>query len=161
LEAITVEAEHEGMTHLYINPDFKPLLRALLRLRHDFVMIGRTASEPLPENLQARFAESLARISCTTAEYLRGLGTALTKHRDAPSPAAVETALAGFAADMAALRREGATDSLPDDTAERIYALAFALEQLGRDLDNLAHRVDEFVRRRAASFEVMTPRPGH
>jgi uncharacterized membrane protein YccC len=160
LEAITVEAKHEGMTQLYTSPDFKPLLRTLLRLRHDFVMIGRTASEPLPEDLQARFAGSLARITSTTAEYLRGLGAALTKHRNAPSPSAVETALRGYAADMAALRREGAADSLPNDVAERIFALAFALEQLGRDLDSLAHCVDEFAQRRATSVRMMTTTPG-
>jgi uncharacterized membrane protein YccC len=161
LEAITIEAKHEGMTHLYNSPDFRPLLRALLRLRHDFVMIGRTASEPLSEDLQARFAGTLADITCTTAEYLHGLGTALTKHRDAPSPGAVETALRGYAAAIAALRHEGAADSLPDGAAERIFALAFALEQLGRDLGRLAQSVNEFAQHRAASFEVVTPRPGH
>jgi uncharacterized membrane protein YccC len=161
LEAIAAEAKHEGMAYLYASPDFRPLLRTLLRLRHDFVMIGRTASDPLPEDLQARFAGSLARITSTTAEYLRGLGAALTKHRNAPSPSAVETALRGYAADMAALRRAGAAGSLPDDAAERIFALAFALEQLGRDLDGLAHCVNQFAQRRAASFRIMTPRPGH
>jgi hypothetical protein len=119
------------------------LLRALLRLRHDFVMIGRTASEPLPEDLQARFAGSLACIAGTTADYLRGLGATLTKRRDAPSPGAVETALRGYFADLAALRREGAAGSLPDDAAERIFALAFALEQMARDLDGLARCVNE------------------
>jgi len=161
LEAIAAEAKHEGMAYLYASSDFRPLLRTLLRLRHDFVMIGRTASEPLPEDLQARFAESLAHIACTTANYLRGLGAALTKHRDAPSPCAVKTALRGYAADMAALRRDGAASSLSDDAAERIFALAFALEQLGRDLDSLAHCVNQFAQRRAASFRIIFTRPGH
>ena len=152
LEAFAAEAKQEGITYLHASPDLRPLLRALLRLRHDFVMIGRTASEPLPEDLQARFAGSLACIAGTTADYLRGLGAALTKRLDAPSPGAVETALRGYAADMATLRREGAAGSLPDDSAERIFALAFALEQLGRDLDGLAHCVNEFSQRRAASF---------
>jgi uncharacterized membrane protein YccC len=143
LEAIAAEAKHEGMAYLHASPDFRPLLRTLLRLRHDFVMIGRTASEPLPEDLQARFAGSLACIAGTTADYLRGVGVALTKRRAAPSPGAVATALHRYAADMAALRREGAAGSLPDDAAERVFALAFALEQLGRDLDGLAHCVNE------------------
>jgi uncharacterized membrane protein YccC len=151
LEAIAAEAKHEGMAHLHASPDFKPLLRTLLRLRHDFVMIGRIASEPLPEDLLARFAGSLACIAGTTADYLRGLGAALTKRRATPAPGAVETALRGYDADMAALRREGAADSLPDGAAERIFALSFALEQLGRNLDGLAHCVNEFAQRRATS----------
>jgi hypothetical protein len=149
------------MAYLYASSDFRPLLRTLLRLRHDFVMIGRTASEPLPEDMQARFAESLARIACTTADYLRGLGAALTKHRAAPSPGAVEAALRGYADELAALRREGTTNSLSGDAAERIFALAFALEQLGRDLDRLARCVNEFAQRRAASFRMIFTRPGH
>jgi uncharacterized membrane protein YccC len=161
LEAIAAEAKHEGLTYLHASTDFGPLLRTLLRLRHDFVMIGRTASEPLPEDLQARFAGSLACIAGTTADYLRDLGAALTKRRNGPSPGAVETALRGYAADMAALRREGAAGSLPDDVAERLFALAFALEQLGRDLDGLAHCVDEFAQSRAGSSRTMTTRPGH
>jgi hypothetical protein len=40
---------------------------------------------------------------------------------------------------------KGAAGSLPDDVAERLFALAFALEQLGRDLDGLAHCVNEFA----------------
>jgi uncharacterized membrane protein YccC len=160
METIAAEAKHEGMAYLHASPDFRPLLRALLRLRHDFVMIGRTASEPLPEDLQVRFAGSLACIAGTTADYLRGLGAALTKRQDAPSSGAVETAIRGYTADTAALRRGGAAGSLPDDVAERIFALAFALEQLGRDLDDLAHCVNEFAQRRAA-FGMMTTRPGH
>jgi hypothetical protein len=62
---------------------------------------------------------------------------------------------------MAALRREGAAGSLPDDVAERLFALAFALEQLGRDLDGLAHCVNEFAQSRAGSSRTMTARPGH
>jgi len=143
LEAFAAEAKQEGIAYLHASPDLRPLLRTLLRLRHDFVMIGRTASEPLPEDLQARFAGSLACVASTTADYLRGLGAALTKRRDAPSPDAFETALRGYFADLAALRREGAAGSLPDDAAERIFALAFALEQMARDLDGLARCVNE------------------
>jgi uncharacterized membrane protein YccC len=161
LEAVAAEAKHEGMAYLHASADFGPLLRTLLRLRHDLVMIGRTASEPLPEDLQARFAGSLACIAGTTADYLRDLGAALTKRRNVPSLGAVETALRGYAADMAALRREGAAGSLPDDVAERLFALAFALEQLGRDLDGLAHCVNEFAQSRAGSSRTMTTRPGH
>ncbi len=61
---------------------------------------------------------------------------------------------------MAALRREGAAGSLPGDVAERIFALAFVLEHLGRDIDGLAHCVNELAQRRAAYFRIMTTRPG-
>jgi uncharacterized membrane protein YccC len=48
LSAISAEAEHERTAWLAAEPDTAPLLRTLLRLRHDLVMIGRTAQLPLP-----------------------------------------------------------------------------------------------------------------
>jgi uncharacterized membrane protein YccC len=161
LEAIAAEARHEGMAYLHVRPEFEPLLRTLLRLRHDLVMIGRTASEPLPEDLQARFAGSLACITGATGDYLRALGAAMMKRRDAPSRGAVETALRNHAAEVAALRREGSARSLPDDAAERIFALAFALGQLDQDLGGLARCVNRFAQRPSTSFRMMTTRPGH
>ncbi len=46
------EAERERSARLAVGPDTGPLLRTLLRLRHDLVMIGRAAITPLPEVLQ-------------------------------------------------------------------------------------------------------------
>jgi hypothetical protein len=43
------EAERERSTRLAAGPDTGPLLRTLLRLRHDLVIIGRAATIPLPE----------------------------------------------------------------------------------------------------------------
>jgi hypothetical protein len=44
---------------------------------------------------------------------------------------------------MAALRREGLTRELPGDAIARIFGLAFALDQISRDLDDLASRAEE------------------
>jgi uncharacterized membrane protein YccC len=48
------EARHERIVLLAADPDLRPLLRTLSRLRHDFVMLGRAAVEPLPDALEAR-----------------------------------------------------------------------------------------------------------
>ena len=63
LELIRAEAKHEEMTFLASEPDFDPLRHALLRLRHDLVMIGRAATAPLPQALQGRVGPLLARAS--------------------------------------------------------------------------------------------------
>ena len=65
LDAVAAEARHERMTRLAAEPDQGPLLRTLLRLRHDLVMIGRAAVEPLPEPFRTRLAPWLARIAET------------------------------------------------------------------------------------------------
>jgi hypothetical protein len=54
LDAVAAEARHERMTRLAAEPDQGPLLRTLLRLRHDLVMIGRAAAEPLPAPFRTR-----------------------------------------------------------------------------------------------------------
>jgi uncharacterized membrane protein YccC len=54
LNTIGAEAERERSAHLTAEPNIGPLLRTLLRLRHDLVIIGRAAIVPLPEVLQVR-----------------------------------------------------------------------------------------------------------
>ena len=44
-QSIAAEARHERISLLAADPDLGPLLRTLLRLRHDFVMLGRAAAE--------------------------------------------------------------------------------------------------------------------
>ena len=48
-----------------------------------------------------------------------------------------------FAAEMAALRGEGLTRTLPLECVERIFALGFALDQMHRNLNDLARCVAE------------------
>src|SRR6202011_2096745 len=48
LNAIGSEAERERAVRLSTGPDTGPLLRTILRLRHDLVMIGRASVVPLP-----------------------------------------------------------------------------------------------------------------
>lgn len=51
LAAIGVEAERERAAHLSSGADTGPLLRTVLRLRHDMVAIGRANVTPLPREL--------------------------------------------------------------------------------------------------------------
>lgn len=143
LDAIALEARHERMTRLAAEPDQGPLLRTLLRLRHDLVMIGRAAIVPLPEAVQARLGPSLARVGETAAHYLHGCAAALLAREEAPPLDAAVAALDGFGAELAALRREGLTRSLSDDAVEQVFALAFALDQLRRNFNDLARCVAE------------------
>src|SRR5262245_18156418 len=97
------------MTRLTAEPDQGPLLRTLLRLRHDLVMIGRAAAVPLPEAFRSRLAPRLANIGETTADYLRACAGALLARQGPPLLEATEAALDGYDAEFAAMRREGLT----------------------------------------------------
>jgi uncharacterized membrane protein YccC len=145
LDTVAVEARHERMTRLAAEPDQAPLLRTLLRLRHDLVMIGRAAAVPLPATFRSRLAPPVTRISETASDYLRGCSGALLARQGPPSPAAVEAALDSYDAEFAAMRREGLTRNLSDETAERVFALGFALEQLRRNFNDLGRCITEFA----------------
>lgn len=151
LEAVAVEARHERMTRLAAEPDQGPLLRTLLRLRHDLVMIGRAAAVPLPDAFRSRLAPRLTRIGAAAAAYARASAAALTARRPPPALDAVEAALDGYDVEFAAMRREGLTRDLSDEAVERVFALGFALDQLRRNFADLARCVAEFAPARSAA----------
>ncbi len=143
MNAVGAEAEHERSAGLAVGPDTGPLLRTLLRLRHDLVMIGRAAISPPPEAFRERLGSPLARVGADFADYLRASGAALQAGRDPPPLNAVESALDAYAAEVAALRREGLTRGLPGEVAERFFALGFAFEQLHNNFKDLERCVAE------------------
>ena len=145
LDKLAGEAVHERITRLGAEPDQRPLLSTMVRLRHDIIMIGRAALSPLPGAFLPRLRPHVTRISEACADYLRASGVALSGRQAAPSLDAVESALDGYAAQFAALRRQGLTRELPDDAVERIFAFGFALDQLQLHLRDLARCVAEFA----------------
>jgi len=137
LDAIAAEARHERIRFLDSEPDQGPLLRTMLRLRHDLVMIGRAAAEPLPEKFRTCLAPALAGVATATADYLRTSGKALLARSEPPPLATVGAALDDFATALATARRDGLTLGLPIDTLEHIFTLSFTLEQLHKNLVDL------------------------
>lgn len=145
MNEMSAEAQHERSAGLAGGPDTGPLLRTLLRLRHDVVMIGRAATVPLPDSFGTRLKAPLADIGAAFAEYLRESGAALLAHRGPPSLNAVNAALEAYAAKFDALRREGLTRTLSGEEAERIFALGFALEQVHHNFVDLERCVAEWA----------------
>lgn len=144
MNVVGAEAERERSTRLLTaGPDTGPLLRTLLRLRHDLVIIGRAATSPLPEAFTSRLEAPLAQIGSAFAGYFRGSGAALRAGASPPPLDAAEAALDVYAAEIAALRSEGLTRSLPGDEAERFFALGFALEQMHSNFKDLERCVAE------------------
>lgn len=144
LESLVGEAQRERRTSLSAPLDPAPVHRTLLRLRHDLVMIGRAAAVPLPEGeIARRLLPPLAAVAEAAGEALRQVGAAFVGQAPAPTTLAAHGALTGYAAALAAVRAEGLTRPLPSDAVERLFALGFALDQLVRNLDDLAARAGE------------------
>jgi uncharacterized membrane protein YccC len=155
LNAIGAEAERERAARLSSGPDTGPLLRTILRLRHDLVMIGRASVAPLPIDLQRRLSAPLARVSSTMTEYLRIMAATLRTGRGSPAIWPVQEALEAYAAQVAAVRSDGLTRGLPGDVTERFFALGFSLEQMRQNLKDLERCVSDW----SDSREIGTNKP--
>jgi uncharacterized membrane protein YccC len=140
LNASGAEAEHERTARLTSGPDTGPLLRTLLRLRHDIVILGRAAGCELPETVQARLSPALQKIGPVAGDFLRKSGAALRARDLPPSLDRVEAAFKAYAEEFDAVRHDGLIRGMTSEAAERFYALGFALEQMREHLAEV-HRV--------------------
>jgi uncharacterized membrane protein YccC len=143
LDVIHAEVKRERMSQLANAPDPGPLLRTLLRLRHDLVIVGRAAVVPLPQALQPRLGPPLQRLVAAAAGYLRACAAALAAGSLPPRLDAADAAFDDYAAEIAAIRREGLTRALPGDALEHLFTLGFALEQLHQHFRDLRQWVAE------------------
>ncbi|CAN7629090.1 FUSC family protein [Bradyrhizobium sp. LjRoot220] len=144
LHAMGQEAERERAARLSSGPDTGPLLRTILRLRHDVVMIGRECLVALPANVQARLDTPLSGVREAIVAHLRASAAALQSGASPPVIDPVQFALQGYAEEVAAVRRDGLTRTLPGDSAERFFALGFSLEQMRQNLGDLDRCVAEW-----------------
>ncbi len=144
MNAIGAEAERERAARLSSGPDTGPLLRTILRLRHDVVMIGRATVVPLPIEVQTRLAAPLTEVSTVIASFLRSAAAALREGAGAPPIHPVHVALQRYAEAVAGVRQDGLIRGRPGDTAERFFALGFSLEQMHQNLCDLDRVVGEW-----------------
>jgi len=143
---VAADAKGERIANLAPDPDPALLARTLRRLRHDLVILGRAATDPLPERVAPRLQPLLAEIGATARDYLRVSADALTARREGPTSTWVEDALAAYLAEVASMRRDGQLTALPVAERERIFALKFALQQFQQNLAELAHCVADWAR---------------
>ncbi|MGJ4888298.1 FUSC family protein [Bradyrhizobium sp. HKCCYLR20261] len=145
LNATGAEAERERSARLSSGADTGPLLRTILRLRHDVVMIGRASVVPLPSELQTRLSGPVTRVSDAIAGYLRGCAAAIRNGSGPPAIWPVHVAVKSYAEAVAALRSDGLTRGLPGDAAERFFALGFSLDQMRQNLIDLERVIAEWA----------------
>jgi len=142
---LATEAKRERVVALVPEPDPAPLSRTLLRLRHDLVMIGR-AARPFPDAIAQRLTPLLDKLGKDVGEFLDGSAAALVARGDSPSLQQVEVGLSAYHAEVNALRAEGLIRALSTDEVEQFFALGFVLDQLHRNLADLARCVQEWGR---------------
>jgi len=144
MNTIGTEAERERSAWLSSGPDTGPLLRTILRLRHDVVMIGRATVVPLPVEVQVRLAGPLAEVGAAIQRFLKSAAEALREGAGAPPIHPVHVALQHYSEAVAAVRQDGVIRGHASDTAERFFALGFSLEQMHQNLCDLDRVVGEW-----------------
>jgi hypothetical protein len=125
-------------------PNFGPLSRTLLRLRHDLVIIGRTAARPLSPELLSKLSARISAIGSAVSDYLLASATALGSGRSAPGKAQVDAAMSAYFADVSAIRAAGLLDGLSANDIEQLFTLCFAFDQLRNNLTDLERCVREW-----------------
>jgi uncharacterized membrane protein YccC len=144
LETLVGEAARERRSRLSDAPDPEPLLRTLMRLRHDVIMLRRALREPGDEALREHVAKPWSHATQTGAASLRAVGEALSEGRSPERSGAMSASLSDYRAALDEIRRRELTRALPTDVVWRLFGTGFALEQFRRDLDDLVERTQEF-----------------
>ena len=145
LNEMVGESNHERKTLLMTGHDARPLVRALLRLRHDLIMLGRAAVIPLPDSFKDRLGSLLDKISETTVVHLDECATALTSEKTPFFMGNLDEAFEKFSSEMLLIRKEGILLQCSFDTVEHLFTLGFALEQMHQNLSDLEERVKEYT----------------
>jgi uncharacterized membrane protein YccC len=144
LQEVVEEIERERPLTFTSAPDPAPLPRTLLRLRHDLVMTGRACAEPLPAQLGEIIGPSLERVGQAVSAYFRACGRALRSRHMPPPLEPLQAELAACASAFAEIRRREQAH-LSVNELERVIALGFALDQLQRNIIDLARCVREWA----------------
>jgi hypothetical protein len=95
----------------------------------------------LPQALLPDLSAPLEALRSATTGTLKAIAATLVNHTPAPTIDAYQMALKGFAAALDKCAQAGIPEATTE--AERLFALRFALEQLGDDLRDLASRSAE------------------
>jgi hypothetical protein len=144
IEQAMKEADRERASRLADHTIPPSIPRTLWRIRNDLVLIGNTLSLPLPETVAGSLAPATAtllRSQAVLAERcMAGLDTRSAVVRDD-----IEASYLAFTGAFDELRRTGAIRPLDFEEAGRVFGLAFALERLHRDFNDLADRIDEIA----------------
>jgi uncharacterized membrane protein YccC len=129
------------LAHHWIPPSVP---RTLWRIRNDLVAIGNVLREPLPAPIAATLAPAAASLLRAEAELAERCATALKAVAVVSRNDVVAIHLA-FTETFAGLRQSGVMRALDFNAVGRSFGLAFTLDSLYRNLNDLADRIDEIA----------------
>lgn len=147
LDTAMTDAAREHSSRLSEHRIAEAVPRTLWRVRNDCVAVGR-ARASLPAEIQPSLGPAAAALLKSEAEFMRRCSTALGASARVDRTGRIE-ALQSFEHTIGELRSSGITQALSFEMAGPVFALAFAVESLDRNLGDLADRLDETALGRA------------
>ena len=144
-QGLVAEARRERILSLTPVLDPAPLSRTLLRIRHDFVILGRAAGEPLSPAIEERLNPPLLGVSEKGRELLLGTSAALVEGRRPPPLEPMEIAFKDYENELGLLRKDGLPRGLSTAQVERLFAMGFAFEQLRQNFLDLSRWLHEYA----------------
>lgn len=141
VDAAMTDAARERSSRLSDHQIPEALPRTLWRVRNDCVAVGRGVAA-LAETVRPRLEPGAVELLRFEAVFMRRCAEALAARAGVDRTGRAD-AVQAFEADIEALRSARVTQSLGFAEAGPIFALAFALESLDRNLGDLADRIDE------------------
>jgi uncharacterized membrane protein YccC len=124
LQSVVEEFKRERSFSFISAPDPAPLPRTLLRLRHDFVMIGRASAEPFPTDMTEDLRPTLKRAAAALAAYFRGCALSLASGQKGVDLIPPQEEFVACGSELAALRERNITRLTPSQL-EHLFALGF------------------------------------
>ncbi len=143
VEGFVDEMTRERAHRLTDTPNAEPVARNLRRLRHDLNAVGRTVTEPLPQPSREYLAGATSGLSLAISDYLARSAASVSRRLAPPALESVDNALLAFRDSMNRLRQSGRLRELGIEEVERVFSLAFALQQLRANLGDLGDRIAE------------------
>jgi hypothetical protein len=147
VDAAMADAARERSSRLSDHRIAEAMPRTLWRVRNDCVAVGR-AIGALPEAVRSLLAASSVEMLHAQGDFMRRCGAALAGGKRVDRTGRIE-ALQTFEQGIDDMRSARVTQTLGFESAGPVFALAFALESLHRNLGDLADRIDETALGRA------------
>ena len=142
-ESLVSEARREISGHIADHADPAAVVRSLRRLWYTEMMAARAARQPLPADAVHILAPSLEGLRDAASAAIEQLASAYRGEGALPDLTPTEHALAKLEQAVAELRQAGSMRAMATEDVSQIFALSFALGQLGQNLRDLADRYSD------------------
>jgi hypothetical protein len=142
IEQALREADREHAARLARHAIPSAVPRTLWRIRSDIVLVARALDPPFPQPVRAMLGEPGAAVLREIGNDIAACAVAL-RARKTVERNDIAGARAAFSTAFASFRTSAEGNALTLDVAGRVFGLSFALDEMVRDLADLADRIDE------------------